>query len=279
MAQFMLELFTSFFRTPSAWGIGLAFVFGAVWLAVLAPTVIRPGLRAPAVVVGLLLVFVSSAFLTLAALSFIQVPLQTWSGQALSHFWSQETLRRWILLAGIPQVLLSGLVQEAAKLMPPLVYMRWRRPNSARAALALGAVAGAGFAILEGQWALNMVFASGWTWGTVQMLGFQGLLSFWERFFAIAFHIAATSIAVYGLFAGKWWRFYLLAAFLHATVNYGVVLLTGGYLTAVQVEVYVAVIALVTVGAALWLRWRPEPLEPAATVTADAGQEAAQPTT
>jgi hypothetical protein len=135
--------------------------------------------------------------------------------------------------------------------------MRWRRPKEAKTALAIGAIAGAGFGIFEAQWALNTIFGAGWTWGTVELLGFQGLLGFWERFFAVGFHIGATALAAYGLFKGKWWQFYLLAAFLHALLNYGVVLMQGGYFTALQVEIYVAVIALATLGLALWLRWRP----------------------
>lgn len=210
----------------------------------------------------MLAVFVSSAILTLAAISFIQIPLQTWSGQALNHFWSEETLLDWILLAGIPAVLLSGLVQEAAKLLPPLFYMKWRQPKEAKTALVIGAIAGAGFGIFEAQWALNMTFAAGWTWGTVELLGFEGLFAFWERFFAVAFHIGATAILAYGVFKGKWWQFYLLAALLHALLNYSAVLLLGGYLTALQAEIYIAVVALVTVGLALWLRWRPKREQP-----------------
>lgn len=258
MGQFIWDFFVSFFQNPSAWGIGLAFLFGAVWLAAFAPPLRRLGLRLPLLILALLLVFISSAILTLAAVSFIQIPLQAWCGQALNHFWSLETLQRWMLLSGIPAILLSGLVQEAAKLVPPLVYMRWRRPEGAKLALIIGAISGAGFGIFEAQWALNTIFAAGWSWGTVELLGFQALLGFWERFFAVAFHIAATAIAVYGLFKGKWWQFYLLASFLHAFLNYGVVLMQGGYVTALQVEIYIAVVALATVAIALWLRWRPE---------------------
>jgi hypothetical protein len=256
----MLDFFVSFFQNPSAWGIGLAFAFGAVWLAAFAPPVGRLGLRTPLLIVALLSVFVASAILTLAAISFIQIPLQIWCGQALNHFWSQETLLRWILLAGIPGILLSGLVQEAAKLLPPLVYMKWKRPQGAKLALIIGAISGAGFGIFEAQWALNMTFALGWSWGTVELLGlgFEGLFPFWERFFAVAFHIGATAIAAYGLFRGKWWQFYLLAAFLHAFLNYSAVLFGGGYLTLLQTEIYIAVVAVVTVGLALWLRWRPQ---------------------
>ena len=258
MAQVIGDFIVSFFRNPSVWGIGLAFAFGAVWLIALAPPLRRLGLRLPTFIASLLLVFVSSALLTLAAVSFIQIPLQTWIGEALNHFWSEDTLLGWILLAGMPAILLTGLVQEAAKLLPPLVYMRWRRPKEAKLALVIGAIAGAGFGIFEAQWALNTIFAAGWSWGTVELLGFQALLGFWERFFAVAFHIGATAIAAYGLFKGKWWQFYLLAAFLHFVLNYGILFVQAGYLTVLQMEIYIAVGALVTIGLALWLRWRPE---------------------
>ena len=258
MIQTMVDVFVSGFQNPSAWGIFLALAFGAAWLAPFAPWVLRLPTTALRATLALLGVFVSSAILTWAAISFVQVSLQTWYGQALAHFWDQETLMSWLLLAAAPQILITGLVQEAAKLLPPLVLMRWHRPQGARLALIVGAVSGAGFGIFEGQWALNMIFASGWNWGTVQLGGFQALLGFWERFFAIAFHIGASAIAVYGLFRGRWWQFYLLAAFLHAFVNYSVVLLGTGYLTTLQIEIWVAVVALITVGIALWLRWRPE---------------------
>ncbi len=256
MFQFMSDFFVSFFQNPSAWGIGLAFIFGAVLLALFVPLPRHTGLRIPTLIATLLLVFISSAFLALAAVTFIQIPLQVWIGQALGHFWSQETLTRWILLAGIPQVLLSGLVQEAAKLLPTLAYIKWRRPKQAKTAVMIGAIAGAGFGIFEAQWALNIVFASGWTWGWVQALGFQALLGFWERFFVVSLHIALTAIAAYGVFKGRWCQFYLLAAFLHFLTNYSVLLLQGAYLTALQVEIYIALVALVTVAIALWFRWR-----------------------
>ena len=262
MAQYMWDFFVSFFQNPSAWGIGLAFVFGAVWLAAFAPWLRKNGLLVPTFIAALISVFIASAILTLAAVCFVQIPIQTWCGQALNHFWSQETLLHWILLAGIPAILLSGLVQEAAKLVPPLIYIKWRRPKEARTAIIVGAMAGAGFGIFEAQWALNTIFASGWTWGWVQTFGSQALLGFWERFFAVALHIGATAIATYGLFKGKWWHFYLLAALLHFLTNYVVLLHQGAYLTAFQVEIFIAVLALVTVARALWLRWRPRRGQP-----------------
>jgi hypothetical protein len=275
MIQFMLDFFTSFFQNPTGWWIGLALAFGAVWLAPFVPLPKHTGLRVPTLTGVLLLVFASSAFLALAAVTFIQIPLQLWIGQALGHFWSQESLASWILLAGIPQILLSGLVQEAAKLVAPLIYIKWRRPKEARTAIVIGAIAGAGFGIFEAQWALGTIFASGWTWGWVQAYGFQALLAFWERFFVVPLHIGLTAIAVYGLYKGKWWQFYLLAAFIHGFTNYSAVLLRGGYLTPLQVEIYLAVIALATVATALWLRWRPERQQPTPTF-GEAEEEPAQ---
>jgi len=220
-----------------------------VWLACYRPPVFKkPGLWA---------VLVSSAFLTLSAISFVQIPLQFWAGQALDHFWSQEILERWILLAAIPSILLSGLVQEGSKLVPVVVYW-WRggRNIDPKLGLAIGAVAGVGFGIFEAQWAHNVIFASGWTWEWVQTYGLWALGGFWERFFAVAGHIAWSALAGYGLAKGWGWQFYLVASALHALANYSAVLLQAGLLTAVHAEIYVAVLAVMVTAWALWLRWR-----------------------
>jgi RsiW-degrading membrane proteinase PrsW (M82 family) len=249
MVDYMVNYFLSFFKNPSVWGIGLAIGFGVVWLAAYRPPLFRkPWLWA---------VLASSAFLTLAAVCFIQVPLETWTGQALGHFWSEEILERWILVVGISAVLLSGLVQEGAKLVPVVVY--WRRSGrnlDPRLGLAIGAVAGAGFGIFEAQWQHNLIFASGWTWAAVQTGGFMALLGFWERFFAIAAHIAFSALAGYGLARGWGWQFYLIASALHALLNYGVVLWRAGLLTDLHLEIYAAVLAVAVTAWALWLRWR-----------------------
>jgi RsiW-degrading membrane proteinase PrsW (M82 family) len=255
MIDYMVNTFVSFFQNPSASGIhlaiaiGLAIAFGAVWLAGYRPPLFKkPWLWA---------VLVSSAFLTLAAVCFIQIPLQVWAGQALSHFWSQEVLMRWILLAAIPQILLTGLVQEGSKLVPVVVYW-WRSGKNIdpKLGLAIGAVAGAGFGIFEAQYAHNLIFASGWTWEAVQTGGFVVLLGFWERFFTVAAHIAFSALAGYGLAKGWGWQFYLIASFLHGLLNYGAVLWQTELLTTVHLEIYVAVLAVLVTAWALWLRWR-----------------------
>ncbi|NWF78081.1 MAG: PrsW family intramembrane metalloprotease [Chloroflexi bacterium] len=249
MIDYMVNFFKSFFQNPSAWGIGLAIAFGAIWLVCYRPSLLkRPWLWA---------VLVGSAFLTLAAVSFIQIPLQNWAGQALNHFWSQDVLMRWILLAAIPSILLTGLVQEGAKLVPMVVYW-WRSGKNIdpKLGLIIGAVAGAGFGIFEAQWALNGMFAQGWTWEAVQAYGFWALAGFWERFFAVAAHIAFSALAGYGLAKGRGWQFYLIASVLHALLNYSAVLWQAGLLTGVRAEIYIAVVAVAVTAWALWLRWR-----------------------
>jgi RsiW-degrading membrane proteinase PrsW (M82 family) len=161
------------------------------------------------------------------------------------------------LLAAIPQILLTGLVQEGAKLVPVVVYW-WRSGKNIdpRLGLIIGAVAGAGFAIFEAQWAHNQIFASGWTWQAVQTYGFWALAGFWERFFTVAAHIAFSALAGYGLARGWGWQFYLMASVLHGLLNYGAVLWQAELLTDIHVEIYIAVLAVLVMAWALWLRWR-----------------------
>ena len=255
MLEYMIDFFVSWFVYPNIlWtqlllGIGLAIVFGAVWFAPYwTPILKKPWAWA---------ILAGSAFLSLAAVTFVQIPLQVWTSQALNNLWSQEVLIRWLLLAGIPAVLLSGLVQEGAKLVPVVVYW-WRKSRSIdpKLGLAIGAVAGLGFGVFEAVWVHNTVFAFGWTWEAVQTGGLMALAPFWERFFTVAAHIAFSALAGYGLAKGWGWQFYLLAAFLHGLLNYSVVLLQSGIFTVVHVEIFVAVWAVLVTGGALWLRWR-----------------------
>jgi RsiW-degrading membrane proteinase PrsW (M82 family) len=200
-----------------------------------------------------------SAVFSWTAVAFVQIPLQSYTGLALGEFWSEAVLMKWLLLAGIPQILLSGLVQEGAKMVPVVIWW-WRnnRDVSPKMGMVVGAVAGAGLGVFEAVWAHNQVFASGWTWQLVEARGAIALLPFVERFFAVPLHIGVSALAGYGLARGRGWQFYLLSSFLHALTNYGVVLLRTGLLTTVQLEIYAAVIAVVITGVARWLRWRKE---------------------
>ncbi len=251
----MIQFFTSAFNFPDLdaililVAIGLGFAFGGIWLTSYWPTMLKKP--------GLWMISVFSAFLTWIAIAFIQIPLQIWTGQILNHFWGQFTLLRWLLLAGIPSILLSGLVQEGAKLVPVVVY--WWRKNwelTPQIGLIIGAASGAGFGIFEAIWVHNSIFSSGWTWSTVETSGFLALLGFWERFFSVGFHIAVSALAGYGLVKHKGWQFYLIASFLHGLTNYSALLLQKGILTSIQIEIYIAVITIIITTVTLWLRWR-----------------------
>ncbi|MBM3118301.1 MAG: hypothetical protein FJ006_01880 [Chloroflexi bacterium] len=249
MLQQMLNFFGYFFSKPSILGISLAIVFGAVWLACYRPPMIsRPWLWA---------VLCAGAVLAPVAIAVTAFPLRFGLVQVYGHFWSQETLVRWSLLASIPSMYLFGLIREGAKLLPVAVYW-WRKGRNIdlKLGLAAGAVAGAGYGILEAQWTLNYILASGWSWETVQIQGFTALAGFWETFFVVALHIATTALAGWGLARGWGWQFYLLAAFLYMFPNYSSVLLSRGLISAIQVEFFIAAWALLVTGVALWFRER-----------------------
>jgi len=262
MLEQMLTFFRSWFVYPGlSWewlllGTGLAVVFGAVWLTCFRPPLRRYWLGA---------VIVGSAMLSLLAITYVQIPLQFWVGQALGHFWPQEVLINWLLLVGIPQILLSGLVQEGAK-MVPMVAWWWHsgRRLDPRTGLIIGAVAGAGLGIFEAVWAHNQLFMSGWTWQAVQTSGLVALVNFWERFVIVAFHISLSALVGYGLARGWGWQSYLIASGLHALLNYSALLYRMGAFGVLHVEIYAFIITGLITGTALWLRWRKEetPSEP-----------------
>ena len=251
----MIKFFVSGFVYPGiTWtglllGIGLGIAFGAIWLAGYWPPLRqKPWLWA---------VLAVSPVLSWLAVAFGQIPLQALTGQALGQFWSQETLISWLWLAGIPQTLLSGLVQEGSKLVPIVIWWRLvKKELTPRTGLLIGAMAGAGLGIFEAVWAHNNVFAAGWTWQVVEARGIIALVPFWERFFTVALHIGLSALTGYGLAKGWGWQFYLLAAFLHSLANYSAVLLQSGVFTIFHVEIYAAVIAVLLTAVMLTIRWR-----------------------
>lgn len=254
--EYMLNFFVSGFVYPGIlWnhlliGIGLGIVFGAIWYA----TYWTPILGKPWPWV----VLISSIILSWAAVAFVQIPLQAWTGQALNFFWSQEILIRFLLIAGIPQILLSGLVQEGSKLVPVVIYW-WRKGKNIdpKLGLVIGAVAGLGFGIFEAVWVHNNLFIAGWSWEAVKTGGLMiALIPFLERFFVVAFHTASSAIAGWGLAKGWGWQFYLIASFAHGIINYSAIIFQVGTINRVQLVIYAALWAMIVTTVALWLRWR-----------------------
>lgn len=227
--------------------IGLGLVFGAGWL--IAYRTPAAGRRR-----ALLGVAAVSALGTWAAISFVQLPLAVWLEGLFVGIWGEPTVASWALVAGIPLVLISGIVQEAAKLVPVIVYRsRDRARLDARSVLLVGAIAGAGFGVFEAIWVFNSMFAADPGWTTLREHGLEALLPFSERLFAVGFHVAASAIAAYGLATGKGIRFYLVAACLHGALNYSVVLIGAGVLGGYLFELYVAAFGVATTVMALRL--------------------------
>jgi RsiW-degrading membrane proteinase PrsW (M82 family) len=249
-------------------GVGLALAFGAIWLICHWPPLFRRH--------WFWAVAVFSAFLTMLALVFVYWPLQYYISRDMSHYWNALTLNDWLLLSGLPFVLVSAFVQEGAKMLPMVVWW-WRsgRNIDPKLGLALGAVAGAGFGIFEAFRTSATALGSGWTWDVITGNGFLGITPFWERFFSTGFHIAVSSLAGYGLAKGRGWQFYLIASGLHTVLNYSTLLYQKGYLSVTQVETYIAGVAALVALAVLLLRWQKEkeeepmpPIEPPAPVDA-----------
>lgn len=244
---------TSFFANPSAWGVGLAIIFGAVWLCILRPLNWRNPWLWIAVAVG--------AIVFAPSITWIQQPVQTWIGTRIIAAMGIISYQKDFFWAGIPLVLVTGLIQEGAKLLPVVGYWLYHgRKIDPKIGLSVGAMAGAGFGIIEGQWALNSLFASGWNWAYFQTFGFMGIAGFWERFFSIGFHISSVALAGWGLAKGKGWQFYLLAAFLHFLVNYLATFYLNRRITINQTEILLAILATAVFVVVFWLRWRkPQP--------------------
>jgi RsiW-degrading membrane proteinase PrsW (M82 family) len=248
MLDNMLLQFRSFYDIPGLvpWmvllAIALAVVFAAIWLIIYRAWHLNKA--------WLVVTLIISAVLTWSAIAFVQLPLQIWYQDLMMRWLGQANFMQNLLLTGIPLVLLSGLVQEGTKMVPVIALWATRQKQiEPLTGLYAGAISGAGFGIFEAIWIHNSIFASGWTWEIVSIYGISGLLGFWERFFAIGMHIAVSALAGYGWAKGLKWQYYLIAAGLHALTNFGVILLSNGNLSANQVELYVAIVAI---GCTVW---------------------------
>ncbi len=240
---------TQFFANPSFPGIGLAVLFGLIWIAALAPLNWRSPLTP--------IVMFASAILFPVSIALVQAPLQTQVSNAFIRFLGPINYQRDILYTGIPVVLLSGIVQEGAKMLPVIGYWLFKRRSlNPKIGLSVGAIAGVSFGVFEAQWLLNSVFAQGWNISMVQVYGFTGIAAFWERFFTIAFHTASAALTGWGLARGYGWQFYLIASFVHFLSNYTIILLQKGFLTSFPIEIIIAIIAVLLFATVEWLRWR-----------------------
>ena len=254
----LLSIYQSFFSYPDiagsslALGIILAIIFGLIWLACY-----KPPYRNIIKKHWLWIVLIISPFFTLAAFTFIQVPLQSRWGFEAIQTWGDETLKSLLLISIIPAAVISGLVVEGAKMVPAVIY--WfanHRKISLKTGLLIGAAAGAGFGVLETQHVFNTVFIQGWDIDIIQSYGLFAYISlFWERFFITALHVAVCALAGYGLAKGKGWQFYLLASILHAIMEYILIIIKAQIIEFEGGEVLIALWAAIITAAALWIRF------------------------
>jgi RsiW-degrading membrane proteinase PrsW (M82 family) len=234
----------SFYANPDWRSAILAAAFTLPWLALLARGYLRSR--------WLWLAVVAAAILFPFSIAWIQVPIQSLVLALLG-----TSINRYLLLAGLPIVFVSGLVQESIKLLVAIGCMRFfGRRQEALTGLAFGAASGAGYGGFEAFWVFNSIFASGITLAAVQLAGPLALLGFVERFFAVLFHVGAAALSGYGYATGRVWRFLFLAIALHTLANYSILVNEAGLIGSIGIEIWAAVISIATIGAALWLHWR-----------------------
>ena len=183
----------------------------------------------------------------------IQIAFGRWIGQTTATGRIPEAI------AGFGTVLISGIVQEALKLIAIIagvwVLRLLTRPATdggegpgpivAPVVPVLGAAAGCGFGIVE---AVVLVILPSVSAGLSVILS----LAVIERLFAIVFHAGSATILGVGLAKRKTLIAYGITALLHGLLNFGVILRALWVLDVTQLEVWVAVVSLATLVIAWW---------------------------
>ncbi|MEJ2739700.1 MAG: hypothetical protein P8105_07755 [Dehalococcoidia bacterium] len=103
-----IEYFLSYFTDTNLFGVIIALVFGAIWIACFKPPLFQR--------LWLWEILAGSAIITLIAVSFIQVPIQNAIGKDLTELMSAYNITRAVLLNGIPLAIVVGVVQEGLEL-------------------------------------------------------------------------------------------------------------------------------------------------------------------
>jgi RsiW-degrading membrane proteinase PrsW (M82 family) len=221
----------------------------AVFLSTLgqsARRVVSESWRHPSARDGAGVAFVAGIVLFVPVIAWIQVPLQR-----VVQGWVVATLSTADLaVLGLPAALLSGFVQEPAKLLAAMLGLmigrRWRRgqrvtPEPIGDALLYGAVAGAGFGAFEAAIVLSFSLAA----APVAGLGAVAP-AIVERVFAIVFHASLTGIVVYAWSHRRVWLGLTTAILVHGKGNYIALVLANrlGLSGVWVIEAVVAVIAL-----------------------------------
>jgi hypothetical protein len=204
----ILHFIASFFNSFNAISVALAVLFGVVWMACFRPPLFSK--------FWLWAILPFGAMITLLAVAVIQLPLESLLGHGAHVTHHDEHSVLPLILAALPLIVISALVQEGGKLVPAVTYWQLeKRKINPVLGMQIGAVAGAGFGILQAQWTHNAIFASGWTFEMVQIEGVGELFVFYESVFIVAMHVTTAALSGYGLARGWGWQFYLLASLVH----------------------------------------------------------------
>jgi RsiW-degrading membrane proteinase PrsW (M82 family) len=256
------DYFISYFQNNTLFGVLLALLFGAIWLACYWP---------PLKKLSLWLVLAGSAIITLLAISFIEVPVQNAIGKDMLQLMSEGNVIRSFLINGISLVIVTGLVQEGAKLVSPVIYwLSNKRTVDPKLMVSIGAAAGAGFGIFEAQYIHNLYISSGWNLSMMQNEGAVILLPILVTFFTVAFHTGTCALSSYGVARGFGWLSYPVLAIVHALWQYSYYLANAGIISPALYHVYIALFAILVMAVALWLRWKKQTSEESRKETAKA---------
>ena len=199
----------AYFSYVTLSGSGLSLLFGLLWLLLYRP----PLFKQP----RLWLVMLGGALAGMLAVSVIQTPLSS----LINNLWQEGAGLGRLLLVGVLSVVMIGLVQEGAKLIPLLVLRRRQGGQMGeQQGLSAGAVSGFGYGFLETFYVMNFLFASGWNWDVLGNEYPALVLTGVERVCMLGLNMGLSALVGWGLARGKGLRFYLLAAGLHALVSF-----------------------------------------------------------
>lgn len=199
----------AYFSYVTLSGSGLSLLFGLLWLLLYRP----PLFKQP----RLWLVMLGGALAGVLAVSFIQTPLS----MLINKLWQEGAGLGRLLLVGVVSVVMIGLVQEGAKLLPLLTLRKQQGGElDEPQGFSAGAVSGFGYGFLETFYVMNFLFASGWNWDVLANEYPALVLTGVERVCMLGLNMGLSALAGWGLAKGKGLRFYLLAAGLHALVAF-----------------------------------------------------------
>lgn len=248
----MESYFKSWFNYGDiSWGavavsVGLGLAFGIIWLIAHWPALLKSR--------WLWFSMVAGAFITLLAVTFVQTPLTYYANQGMQHIWSTATLSTWQYLDGLVTLIINGLVQAGALMLPAVFYwLRSGKQIDPKVAFDIGVVAGAGYGIFQAIVTHAQALQGGWSFSTVT--GIDSYLPFWDSFWMIPIFIAMAALASYGLAKNKGWKFYLLSAGMLVVANYFFIAYAKGNFSFRQAEICMGGVAAILAVFTLYERW------------------------